>query len=150
MPERTASPAREDPPHGGQTCYPRPRWRRASLHGTRCFLAARARLRTPSTSYALPLRATLASQGLRIDIDQRAIVENLRYGGDEGGVLCGLRLQGVKDAVVVSITHLQPEPAHPLAPMIIAYQRRRVAGIARQHRQPATQRSSRKSKPKRR
>ena len=93
-----------------------------------------------------PLRATLASQGLRIDMDQPAVVENLFYGGDEGGVLCGPRLHGVEDAVIVSITHLQPETDHPLAPVIIAYQRRRVAGIAKQHLRPPTQRSSRKTK----
>jgi nitrogen regulatory protein PII-like uncharacterized protein len=45
--------------------------------------------------------------------------------GDAGGIVCTV-LEENKEVLIVSLTHLQIKPAHPLSEKIVAYQKQRV------------------------
>lgn len=45
--------------------------------------------------------------------------------GDAGGIVCTV-LEENKEVLIVSLTHLQIKPNHPLSEKIVAYQKQRV------------------------
>jgi hypothetical protein len=54
--------------------------------------------------------------------------------GDEGGICCGIQPQaGDKQAQIISITHLEVDPLHPLASDIQQYQRQRTRTLMQQN-----------------
>lgn len=74
---------------------------------------------------------TFREKGAKIDRDRTLFIKRVFYMGDEGGIMCDVTpTQDAKTVYVVSLTHLQPAPGHPLARDIRAYQRERVRRIA--------------------
>ncbi|MBC8449020.1 MAG: hypothetical protein H8D78_14840 [Chloroflexi bacterium] len=77
---------------------------------------------------------TMRKQGIQVARDQELHIQRVFYLGDEGGISCDvtpLEHTQARVHVVVSITHLQVDPSHPLAQEIGAYQRERTRKIAR-------------------
>ena len=61
--------------------------------------------------------------------------------GDAGGIVCTV-LEENKEVLIVSLTHLQIKPTHPLSEKIVAYQRQTRFNI------PAAQMHPKKEKKK--
>ncbi len=93
---------------------------------------------------SLPIAARITARGAEslkaqghddVDADRIVQIEKIFYMGDVGGILCALSVEK-KDAddkpnqVVISITHLQVDSKHPLAPKIREYQKKRTIRIA--------------------
>jgi len=73
----------------------------------------------------------LRQQGLKIARDRKLVIQSVFYAGDEAGIVCGMEpLAGSDTAVVISVTHLQIDPRHPLAKSIRAYQQERKRRLA--------------------
>lgn len=85
----------------------------------------------PARPTATMMRA-LREQGRKTTRDQKLLIQNVFYAGDEGGIMCGMALsEDAKEALVVSITHLRIDPRHPLAGGIRVYQQERTRRLAR-------------------
>src|SRR3954467_10908574 len=64
------------------------------------------------------LAAVIRERSSGTDPPRRCIITKTFYGGDEGGILCGLDLgkgEHAKEVFVVSLTHLDFDPGSPLA-----------------------------------
>jgi hypothetical protein len=73
----------------------------------------------------------LRDQGQRISRDRQLSIQSVFYAGDEAGIVCALEpLEGIKMALVISVTHLQIDLRHPLAKKIRAYQQERKRRLA--------------------
>jgi hypothetical protein len=73
----------------------------------------------------------LRDQGQRISRDRKLSIQSVFYAGDEAGIVCALEpLEGIKVAMVISVTHLQIDLRHPLAKKIRAYQQERKRRLA--------------------
>jgi hypothetical protein len=73
----------------------------------------------------------LRRQGHKIARDQKLVIQNVFYAGDEAGIVCALQpLEGVKTALVISVTHLRIDLCHPLSKRIRAYQQERKRRLA--------------------
>ncbi len=70
------------------------------------------------------LLKTMLDRGDRVTGDDAFTVDWVNYSGDIGGINCAFEYPK-GERYVVSITHLQVEPDHPLAEEIIAYQKKR-------------------------
>ena len=78
------------------------------------------------------LAAVIRERSSGTDPPRRCIITKTFYGGDEGGILCGLDLgkgEHAKEVFVVSLTHLDFDPGSPLAGEIAAYQKHRIARL---------------------
>ena len=73
----------------------------------------------------------LRNQGHKIARDQKLVIQSVFYAGDEGGIVCALQpLEGIKAALVISVTHLRIDLRHPLAKKVRAYQQERKRRLA--------------------
>ncbi len=82
----------------------------------------------------------LEAQGINLDDYQKSqlvCIESLNYSGDMGGILCEIIVEIEDDdnnielrQLMLSITHLKVDPAHPLAERIKEYQRKRALTLA--------------------
>jgi hypothetical protein len=73
----------------------------------------------------------LRDQGQRISRDRKLSIQSVFYAGDEAGIVCAMEpLEGIKMALVISVTHLQIDLRHPLAKKIRAYQQERKRRLA--------------------
>jgi hypothetical protein len=73
----------------------------------------------------------LRDQGQRISRDRKLSIQSVFYAGDEAGIVCALEpLEGIKIALVISVTHLQIDLRHPLAKKIRSYQQERKRRLA--------------------
>jgi hypothetical protein len=89
---------------------------------------------------ALPFEVELApllvghlrSQGVAGEPDQRCVVSNLSYAGDEGGIICHLAPSDGRNALVVSPTQLRVRRPMPFAPAVADYQKHRIKRLKRQ------------------
>jgi hypothetical protein len=78
-----------------------------------------------------PVARMLQRKGLIIHRNQELEIRRVFYLGDEGGIMCDVTpAKDVREAVVVSLTHLLVPAQHPLAQEIRAYQRERTRRIA--------------------
>lgn len=78
---------------------------------------------------AKELLKTLRDRGESVSVDTQFTVDWVKYSGDIGGINCGLKPspeQTEKQRYVVSLTHLEIDPQHPLASEVKSYQRRRI------------------------
>ena len=78
------------------------------------------------------LAAVIRERSSGTDPPRRCIITKTFYGGDEGGILCGLDLskgEHAKEVFVVSLTHLDFDPGSALAGEIAAYQKHRIARL---------------------
>ena len=90
---------------------------------------------------ALPMRAHLGRDGLRTlrreapeaALPHQGIVTEVRYAGDEGGILCTLDFgdHPTKTVYIVSITHVTFERRNPLWRDIERYKKRRIKRLRR-------------------
>ena len=90
---------------------------------------------------ALPMQAhvgrdvlrTLCRETPEASLSHRCDVIEVRYAGDEGGVLCTLDFgdPASKDVYIVSITHVNFERRNPLWRDIERYKKRRVKRLRR-------------------
>ena len=81
----------------------------------------------PTSSYIRAMR----DRGGKVKSSQKLQIKNLFYTGDEGGIICDVTLSSdAKEVLLVSLTHLEIDPHHPLAREIRAYQRERTQRIA--------------------
>ena len=101
---------------------------------------AMALVRKMEAALPIPARPTKALvHGLReraekIKLKRNIQIEKVLYMGDEGGILCELKLpEEAKTGVVVSLTHIRVKFNHPLAREIRAYQLQRTKNLARMH-----------------
>ena len=88
-----------------------------------------AQLPIPARSTGALVR-TLRERGVKIPGDQELQIKRVFYAGDEGGICCDVTLEGAKEAVVVSLTHLRVPSRHPLAKEIREYQQERARRLA--------------------
>lgn len=72
----------------------------------------------------------LRKQGKDISRDTELNITKVFYSGDVGGIVCTvLEDEKNKEVFIVSLTHLQIKPPHPLSDKIVAYQKQRVKNI---------------------
>ena len=71
----------------------------------------------------------LRKQGKDINRDTELNITQVFDSGDAGGIVCTV-LEENKEVLIVSLTHLQIKPTHPLNEKIMAYQRQRVKNIS--------------------
>ena len=70
----------------------------------------------------------LRKQGKNISRDTELNITKVFDSGDAGGIVCTV-LEENKEVLIVSLTHLQIKPTHPLSEKIVAYQKQRVKNI---------------------
>ena len=70
----------------------------------------------------------LRKRGKNIGRDTELNITKVFDSGDAGGIVCTV-LEENKEVLIVSLTHLQIKPAHPLNEKIVAYQRQRAKNI---------------------
>ena len=93
-------------------------------------------MRKMEAQLPIPARSTgafvrvLRERGVEILRHQELQIKQVFYAGDEGGICCDVTLEGAKEAIVVSITHLRVPTHHPLAKEIREYQRERTRRLA--------------------
>ncbi len=90
---------------------------------------------------ALPMRAhvgrdvlgTLRRETPKASLSHRCDITEIRYAGDEGGILCTLDFDdhASKAVYIVSITHVTVERRNPLWRDIERYRKRRVKRLRR-------------------
>ena len=90
---------------------------------------------------AVPMRArvgrdvlqTLRRETPKATLSHRCNVTEVRYAGDEGGILCTLDFEdpASKAAYIVSITHVKFERRNPLWRDIEGYKKRRIKRLRR-------------------
>jgi len=69
---------------------------------------------------------------IEVTKDQDLQIDSALYMGDEGGIGCSLVLSKESGRViVVSITHIQIKPGHPLAVEIENYQKKRIRKLSK-------------------
>jgi hypothetical protein len=78
----------------------------------------------PSTE----LLQLLRNQGKNISGDTELNITKVFDSGDAGGIVCTV-LEENKEVLIVSLTHLQIKPTHPLSEKIVAYQKQRIKNI---------------------
>ena len=76
------------------------------------------------------LRQLLRKQGKDISRDTELNITKVFGSGDVGGIVCTV-LEENKEVLIVSLTHLQIKPTHPLSDKIVAYQKQRIKNISR-------------------
>ena len=77
------------------------------------------------------LMEMMQSSGELADEKMELLIEQVMYGGDEGGILCALRSWAhSKQAYVVSSTHLKIPREHPLGSEIRADQKQRTLRLS--------------------
>lgn len=77
------------------------------------------------------LMETMQSSGESVDEKMQLQIDEVMYGGDEGGILCALSpWADSKQAYVVSITHLKFPREHPLEIEIRSYQKQRTLRLS--------------------
>ncbi len=82
------------------------------------------------------LLKTMRDRGESIKANTWLTVDLVKYSGDIGGINCGLESvpgQTEKQRYVVSLTHLEIDPKHPLASEVKAYQRKRIQRLILQN-----------------
>lgn len=82
------------------------------------------------------LLKTMRDRGGSVNAKTPLTVDLVKYSGDIGGINCGLEpLPGQieKQRYVVSLTHLEIDPQHPLASEVKAYQRQRIQRLMLQN-----------------
>jgi len=93
-----------------------------------------AQLPIPASPTSATVRQ-LRAQGVKIGAGRVLFIQQVFYGGDEGGIMCDVtQMKGAKTAIVISLTHLRVTPGHPLAKDIRAYQQQRIRRLARSDR----------------
>jgi len=97
---------------------------------------AKELMRKMEAQLAIPARPTgafirvIRERGIKIPHNQELQIKRVFYMGDEGGICCDVTLEGAKEAVVVSITHLRVSARHSLAKEIREYQTERTRRLA--------------------
>lgn len=102
------------------------------------------------------LLKTMRDRGEPVSANTWLTVNLVKYSGDIGGINCGLEPspEQTEQRYVVSLTHLEIDPQHPLASEVKAYQRQRIQRLMLQNQGGfaaellAEQRNTQKKKPK--
>jgi hypothetical protein len=84
-----------------------------------------------------PLAKLLSEQQPDLDAPRAAMIREIRYLGDEGGIMCVMPLPmrtGAEHLCIVSLTNVKIDGRHPLSRRIAAYQRRRTKKISEERR----------------
>jgi hypothetical protein len=71
----------------------------------------------------------LHKQGKDIGMDTELSITKVFDSGDIGGIVCTV-LEENREVFVVSLTHLQIKPTHPLCDKKVDYQKRRIKHIS--------------------
>ncbi len=94
-------------------------------------------MREMEVQLPIPARPTstmirgLRNQGHKIARNQKLVIQSVFYTEDEAGIVCALEtLDGIKAALIISVTHLRIDLRHPLAKKIRAYQQERKMRLA--------------------
>ena len=113
-------------------------------------LTEKIKANLPITAHAgKEYRKLLKQQGNYGLMNQELVIDTAIYMGDEGGICCGIRLKTEEEHVqVVSITHLEIDPNHPLAAEIQSYQRKRIRTLMLQNSRGFMAEMQRLSEPK--
>lgn len=78
------------------------------------------------------LAILMRDNGYKLAPNQKLMIKSVFYMGEEGGIVCDITPEGeTKEVLVVSITHLNVYPSHPLAKEIINYQKKRIKSLQR-------------------
>jgi hypothetical protein len=77
---------------------------------------------------------TLATQSPDLAIPDRCSISSISYAGDEGGIMCAVKIAGTQTETShhISITHLVFNQRLPMFRQIDAYQRHRIKKIRQQ------------------
>jgi hypothetical protein len=81
---------------------------------------------TPSLTQHLRAHHVVAAD------QNRHMVTDVSYAGDEGGIVCHIVPSDQREALVVSLTHVRVPRLMPLAVAVTAYQRHRVKRLKMQ------------------
>jgi len=113
-------------------------------------LTEKIKANLPITAHAgKEYRKLLKQQGNYGLMTQELVIDSAIYMGDEGGICCGIRPEEAdKQVQVVSITHLEIDPNHPLATEIQSYQRKRTRTLMLQNSRGFMAEMQRLSEPK--
>ncbi|MFB2767864.1 hypothetical protein ACE1AT_00865 [Pelatocladus sp. BLCC-F211] len=97
---------------------------------------------TEKLQETLPIKAragkeflkTLKERGEVANPNKEFVIENVKYSGDMGGIMCVLASNPEEEErYVVSITHLNIDSSHPLATEVQKYQRQRTRKLMLEH-----------------
>ncbi len=75
----------------------------------------------------------LRTQQPAIVIKPQQIVSQISYAGDEGGIMCRIHPKELKNAIIISITHVRMDRKQPLGAAVFDYQKERVKNLEKQN-----------------
>ncbi len=75
----------------------------------------------------------LRTQQPAIIIKPQQIVSQISYAGDEGGIMCRIHPKELKNAIIISITHVRMDRKQPLGAAVFDYQKERVKNLEKQN-----------------
>jgi hypothetical protein len=78
------------------------------------------------------LIAHLARQQKPVAVKSTETVSDISYAGDEGGIVCHIRLTTADSMVVVSLTHARVARSLPFAAAVLDYQKHRLKKLRKQ------------------
>ena len=77
--------------------------------------------------------AHLRAQQIAVAVKPRQIVTEVSYAGDEGGIVCHMAPEERRNALIVSMTHVQVNRSLPFAAAVLDYQKHRVKKLKKQN-----------------
>lgn len=100
-------------------------------HAEAIALTKKIEASLPMTAYpSKEYLKLMKKQGKQVSGDQALTIDSVLYMGEEGGISCAIKLsEDDKQVYIVSITHLNVDPNHPLASEIQQYQRQRTRNL---------------------
>src|SRR5208337_619727 len=75
----------------------------------------------------------LRTQQPAIIIKPQQVVSQISYAGDEGGIMCRIHPKELKNAIIISITHVRMDRKQPLGAGVFDYQKERVKNLEKQN-----------------
>jgi hypothetical protein len=72
------------------------------------------------------LIAHLQAQQVAVAVKPREVVSQISYAGDEGGIVCHIVPKDGRNALIVSLTHVQAHRSLPFAAEVFDYQKHRA------------------------
>ena len=76
----------------------------------------------------------LRAQHVDVGAQNRQIVSEVSYAGDEGGIICHIVPPDGREVLIVSLTHVRVSPSMPLAAKVRQYQKHRISKLRKQGR----------------
>jgi hypothetical protein len=74
----------------------------------------------------------LRAQHVDLGAQNRQMVSEVSYAGDEGGIICHIALPDGREVIIVSLTHVRVPPSMPFAAKVLQYQKYPINKLRKQ------------------